>query len=503
VRRRSPLAAIAVAGLAIAVTAGLLAGGPGGTAAAATAGTAGCGQAPALASGTHTIQSSGQARSYILELPGNYTSSHPYRLIFGFHWLNGTAVDVDSGDNFGAAWSYYGLRAQAGATTIFVAPQGISNGWANTNGADLTFVQNMLSLFESGLCIDPSEIFSMGWSFGGAMTYAVACAMPAVFRAVAVYSGANLSGCSPGTQPVPYLGFHGVSDNVLPIANGRALRDTFVRNNGCTPQSPPEPAPGSLTHIVTTYSGCGTGHPVVWAAFDGGHTPDPVDGSPNSNGNTTWTKTLAWAFFSQFQSTISTGNTVTVTSPGNQSGTVGTAASVQIQASDSASGQTLTYTATGLPAGLSISSTGLISGTPTAVGSSSVTVTARDGTGASGSASFTWTVSTGQVGGTCHVTYTKNSEWPGGFTAQVVIANTGTTAINGWSLTFTFPGDQHVTSNFNGGFAQAGENATLTNASYNATIAAGSSITDGFQGSWNTSDAAPTAFTLNGATCTT
>ena len=48
------------------------------------------------------------------------------------------------------------------------------------------------------------------------------------------------------------------------------------------------------------------------------------------------------------------GNTVTVTSPGNQTGTAGTAASVPIHASDSASGQTLSYAATGLPAGLSI-----------------------------------------------------------------------------------------------------------------------------------------------------
>jgi hypothetical protein len=98
------------------------------------------------------------------------------------------------------------------------------------------------------------------------------------------------------------------------------------------------------------------------------------------------------------------GNTVTVTSPGNQSSTVGTAASVQISASDSASGQTLTYSATGLPAGLSInSSTGLISGTPTAAGTSSVTVTAKDTTGASGSVSFSWTVAAGS-GGTCGTT---------------------------------------------------------------------------------------------------
>jgi putative Ig domain-containing protein len=94
------------------------------------------------------------------------------------------------------------------------------------------------------------------------------------------------------------------------------------------------------------------------------------------------------------------GNTVTVNNPGNQSGTVGTAVSLQITATDSASGQTLTYSATGLPAGLSInSSSGLISGTPTTANTYSVTVTATDTTGASGSASFTWTIGSSGGGG--------------------------------------------------------------------------------------------------------
>jgi PKD repeat protein len=88
-----------------------------------------------------------------------------------------------------------------------------------------------------------------------------------------------------------------------------------------------------------------------------------------------------------------TANTVTVTNPGNQTSTAGAAISpLQIQATDSASGQTLTYSATGLPAGLSISSSGQITGTPTTAGSYSTTVTATDTTNASGSATFTWTV---------------------------------------------------------------------------------------------------------------
>ena len=88
-------------------------------------------------------------------------------------------------------------------------------------------------------------------------------------------------------------------------------------------------------------------------------------------------------------------NTVTVTNPGTQSSVAGTVVSLQIEASDSASGQTLTYTAAGLPPGLRIDSAdGVISGVvpDDRAGSFTVTVTAKDTTGASGSAAFTWTL---------------------------------------------------------------------------------------------------------------
>ncbi len=272
------------------------------------AASAGCGKPPTLSSGPHSIQSSGRTRNYILRVPTNYDNNRPYRLVFGFHWNGGTAGDVDSGGTSGYSWSYYGLRALSNNSTIFVAPQGLGNGWANSNGEDLTFVDDMIRQIDAGLCVDTNQRFAGGFSYGGGMSFALACARPTVFRAVAVYAGGQLSGCNGGTQPVAYIGLHGLRDPVLPISTGRSLRDRFVRNNGCTPQNPPEPARGSLTHVVTTYSGCRAGYPVAWAAFDAGHTPGPVDGSAGDfePGERSWTRAVVWNFFTQFDDTTPT-----------------------------------------------------------------------------------------------------------------------------------------------------------------------------------------------------
>lgn len=132
------------------------------------------------------------------------------------------------------------------------------------------------------------------------------------------------------------------------------------------------------------------------------------------------------------------GNTVTVTNPGSRTGTVGTATSLQLTGSSSGAGQTLTWSATGLPAGLSINaSTGLVSGTPTTAATSSVTATARDTTGATGSTSFTWTISTG---GTPSGNLLKNPgfesgavDWTG--TSGPITNNTGRPARTGtWKM---------------------------------------------------------------------
>ncbi|MET9632800.1 cellulose binding domain-containing protein [Lentzea sp. NPDC006480] len=390
----------------------------GGTTPGEAGATAGCGKAPALTSGQHTISTGGQNRSYILRVPAGYDNNRQYRLFVGLHWLGGTANDVDTGGSDGYNWSYYGLRKLADAAnngTIFVAPQGNSNGWANPGGQDLTFIDDLVRLLDNSLCVDTTQRFAGGFSYGGGMSYAIACARANVFRAVVVYSGGVLSGCSGGNDPIAYMGIHGVSDNVLNISQGRGMRDRFVRNNGCTPQNAPEPRAGSRTHIITNFSGCRPGYPVVWAAFDGGHTPGPIDSG--GDGWRTWTSGEAWKFITQFDG--GPGPTTTSNPPGDAD---------------------------------------------------------------------------------CRVSDAINA-WNTGLTSNITITNTGTAAISGWSLTFTLPGGQNITSGWSATYSPASGQVTAKNVNYNADIAPNASITVGFQATHTGDAAAPTSFALNGKTC--
>jgi poly(3-hydroxybutyrate) depolymerase len=240
---------------------------------------AGCGSTASVASGRFTIDSAGTPRDYILELPDDYDPTHPYRLIFGWHPRGGSAEQVANG--FGGG--FYGLERLAEGSAIFVSPEGIDQGWANTGGRDIAFLDAMLSRLESELCIDQSRIFSTGFSYGGMMSLAVGCARGNVFRAIAPMSGALYSGCEDGDAPVAMLGFHGVDDTVVPLANGVAGRDVFVERNGCQAEASAIEVDGCLS-----FQGCAEGAPVTWCEFDGGHSPAPGSAAP------------IWSFFSQY-----------------------------------------------------------------------------------------------------------------------------------------------------------------------------------------------------------
>jgi poly(hydroxyalkanoate) depolymerase family esterase len=111
------------------------------------------------------------------------------------------------------------------------------------------------------------------------------------------------------------------------------------------------------------------------------------------------------------------------------------------------------------------------------------------------------TTSPPPAGTGCRVGYTANS-WNTGFTGTVAITNNGSSAINGWTLQWTWSGNQQVTNAWSATVAQSGNQVTARNATWNGTINAGASVSFGFQATYSGTNNAPTQFTLNGTACT-
>ncbi|MFM9457212.1 cellulose binding domain-containing protein [Streptomyces europaeiscabiei] len=103
--------------------------------------------------------------------------------------------------------------------------------------------------------------------------------------------------------------------------------------------------------------------------------------------------------------------------------------------------------------------------------------------------------------GACAVTYKVTSEWSGGFQADVRLSNTGTSAWTGWSLGWTFPNGQSVSQLWNAAHTQSGSAVTARNIGWNGNVAAGSSVSFGFTGSWSGTNGKPAAFKLGDQSC--
>jgi len=101
----------------------------------------------------------------------------------------------------------------------------------------------------------------------------------------------------------------------------------------------------------------------------------------------------------------------------------------------------------------------------------------------------------------CSVNYSVN-QWSNGFTANVTVTNLGDAISGGWTVTWTFPGNQQVTQGWNATIAQSAENVSATNPSYSASIATGGTANFGFNGSYSGTNTAPTSFSLKGTACT-
>ncbi|GAB2962760.1 hypothetical protein GCM10027184_07900 [Saccharothrix stipae] len=142
---------------------------------------------------------------------------------------------------------------------------------------------------------------------------------------------------------------------------------------------------------------------------------------------------------------------------------------------------------------------GLDGTSPTSTTTTSTTTTTTSAT--TTTSTTTTTTTTTQPGNGCRVAYTV-SAWNTGLTTAVTITNTGSTAVNGWSLAFTLPGGQTITNGWNATYSPTSGAVTARNATHNAAIAPNASVGIGFQANHTGDTGEPPSFTLNGAACT-
>ena len=256
---------------------------------------AGCGKTQTLQNGTINITFNGASRKYILRVPSDYDNTHAYRLVFAFAESGSSAQSV-------ADRSYFTMATQDSKNTIFAAPDA-ANGAGSWSQTDVQLTDAILAQLEADLCIDKTRIFATGFSFGGAMSMALGCTRADVFRAVAYFSGADLTGsCSaPLTKPIAFYasqasGDAGSMSRTTPPA-GEYWQAQFAAVNGCTavPSSITFPASGQQ-HTCTNYQGCSAGHPTEYCVFNGPHGWEPKD--PGQS--TSWDAPEAWKFITQF-----------------------------------------------------------------------------------------------------------------------------------------------------------------------------------------------------------
>jgi poly(3-hydroxybutyrate) depolymerase len=279
-------------GTAANVTGGSNAGGSSSTDAVKSTG---CGKTRTLQNGTINITYSNAARKYILRVPDGYDNNHAYRLVLAYAWSGGSASQV-------ASSNYFTFSTQDSKNTIFAAPDATdgSGSWSNT---DVAFTDAILTQLQDDLCIDKSRVFATGFSFGGGMAMALGCTRADVFRAVAFFSGADLTGSCPTTltKPIAYYASQASEDaNGMSPTNpmtGEMKQAQFAAVNGCTaePASTTFPSAGQ-PHKCTIYKNCSAGHPTEYCVFNGAHGWEPKD--PGQS--TSWNAPEAWKFITQF-----------------------------------------------------------------------------------------------------------------------------------------------------------------------------------------------------------
>ncbi len=226
-----------------------------------------------------SIDAGGVARAYTLRVPPGYDGSARTPLVFAFHGYAQTAVAIASYSQIGAATD------RAGYIAVIPDGTGTPQFW-NTRqtpgrAQDVEFVDALLTSVSAELCVDADRVYATGYSNGGGMAQALACALPGRIAAVGVVAGTWV----PCRANVPLIAFHGIEDRIVPYAGGetppelgsivfppvRRSVSEWAGESGCNKLA--TIARVSTEVELSIFGSCdGAGEVLLYTVIGGGHT---------------------------------------------------------------------------------------------------------------------------------------------------------------------------------------------------------------------------------------
>ncbi|GAA1687511.1 PHB depolymerase family esterase [Kribbella yunnanensis] len=227
---------------------------------AAAAATTACSLAPTGGTVTRSFFPA-STRSYNLRVPAGLTGNAP--LLLSLHGLGSVPFFQEQA----TGWSQ-----TADAEKFIVAyPAGDPNWNLAVGSPDVRFLRDVVDRIAAESCVDRSRVYVEGGSLGSWMSQRAACDAAGTFAAAAGFMGGSpntFGGCRP-TRPIAVALFHGESDPLIPVAEGRRTRDEWVARNKCSPTPVIEPVTDGAAQ---TYRGCAAGVTVNWRSYQGlGH----------------------------------------------------------------------------------------------------------------------------------------------------------------------------------------------------------------------------------------
>jgi hypothetical protein len=270
-------------------------------------------------------------------------------------------------------------------------------------------------------------------------------------------------------------------------------------------------APSAATGTVTFYSGTtslgtGTLSSGVATLTTSFATAGTYSLTAVYGGSTTYTTSTSSAVSVTVSPAIKTATTTTLAAS-NTTPTVGASVTLTATVAPSAATGTVTFYSGTTSLGTGTLSSGVATLTTSFATAGTYSLTAVYG----GSTAYATSTSSAVViivsSGTgpaiaCSVVYTITPQSSSAFGANIALNNTGTTSWSSWTLQWIFANGQTISSLWNGVETQSGALVTVTNQSYNGSVAAGGSVTNiGFNGNLVGGNAVPTAFAVNGNLC--